>query len=269
MDKLPIYIPTHKRANVIYKRGTLKGFPDEILKRTTLVIYEEELDDYEQHVPYDLVDYEFCTDYGYLHKYKRIGEIAQERGEKYFVILDDDLTFYKRKGRDVTNLINMEPEDYGTMFHAVSTKLKGGYAQVGISAREGNNHIPAWYSDNTRIMRAAAFNTKEFMALEHRLPFMCDFDAALQLLRKGKKNCSIYLYAQNQFQTQAKGGCSEQRNNDNHAEAARALQSHHPEFVKLVQKENKTGGEFGQRLEVRVAWKKAYESATKRKAGFF
>ena len=111
-------------------------------------------------------------------------------------------------------------------------------------------------------MRVLAYQKQEYLACEHnRVQFMEDFDINLQLLRKGYPSCILTNYAHNQKSTQAKGGCSLTRTKETHALAATKLKELHPDFVTLQEKKNKTGGDFGTRLEVRVKWKRALASA--------
>jgi len=134
-----------------------------------------------------------------------------------------------------------------------------------VSMRQGNNNVGAGSADllveyNTRIIRAVAYRTKDFMELEHRrINFVEDLDYTLQLLRKGKKNVCLYWWAQDQGMANAPGGCSEVRTLEIHEAAVKQLHSLHPQFVTIVQKNNKTGGEFGQRTESRIQWKAAFE----------
>jgi len=189
---------------------------------------------------------------------------CQKLGVDTFVMLDDDLKFIRRKDPSDTKLISVEEDDMSQMFTMVRRMLSS-HCHVGVSARQGNNNVGAGSADllierNTRLLRVLAYRVKDFLNLEHgRVDIMEDFDITLQLLRQGKGNVNLYWWAQDQDQTQAPGGCSEYRTQLVHAKSATKLCELHYPFVKLVKKENKTGGEFGHRTEVRIQWKSAFE----------
>jgi hypothetical protein len=66
----------------------------------------------------------------------------------------------------------------------------------------------------------------------------------------------IYKYCQDQQQTQLPGGCSLYRDHKLHESEVRKFHKLWPNVTKLVEKNNKTGGTFGKRLEIQIAWKK-------------
>lgn len=194
-----------------------------------------------------------------------------ERNEPIFCMCDDDLSLYIRKGDDVTNLRYPAPDEVDDLFLNIIPELLEDYPMVGVSAREGNNRIGAGsrplLTECTRSMRLYAFRTKDYLSIEaNRLPEMADFDTTLQFLLKGEKNAVINYYAQNQPQSQLRGGCSIYRTTATHDAVCRRLAELYPEFVKLRQKENLGGGEYGTRTEVTIAWKKAYEAGLARRA---
>ena len=196
--------------------------------------------------------------------YENIGEkrlsIGQQAGDK-FVMMDDDLTFFKRKSPTDWHLTRFVEGDAQRMMDSIDKQLDT-FAHVGVSGREGQTRLPRGFVFNTRYMRVLAYQKQEYLACEHnRVQFMEDFDINLQLLRKGYPSCILTNYAHNQKSTQAKGGCSRTRTKETHALAATKLKELHPDFVTLQEKQNKTGGDFGTRLEVRVKWKRALASA--------
>lgn len=187
-------------------------------------------------------------------------EFALARGLRKIVMLDDDIFFYRRKP-GVVNLRDATAEDIAECFEYLSKKLDD-YAHVGVGAREGHGHVKEDSILNSRYLRVlgyAADLVKRLCEFE-RVPVMEDFDIALQLLRKGFPSHITYEWGQGQKQTQSPGGCSDYRTHQLHEEAAHKLAELHPGFVKLRQKKNKTGGEFGNRTEVTIYWKKAYNS---------
>lgn len=205
-------------------------------------------------------------------KRARILDYVQMNNEPTFCMCDDDLSLYIRKGDDVTNLRYPAPDEVDDLFLNIIPELLEQYAMVGVGAREGNNRMGTGerplLRTATRSMRLYAFRTKDYAGIDaNRLPEMADFDATLQFLRQGKENAVINYYAQNQPQSQLKGGCSIYRTPETHDAVCRRLAELHPEFVKLRQKENKGGGEYGTRTEVTIAWKKAYEEGLARRAG--
>jgi len=205
-----------------------------------------------------------CPEKGIAAVRRWIGEHAARQGEPYFLMLDDDVQFYRRRENSVYLRNADQPGDMEECLARVEEFLKAGYAAVGISPREGNNRIEAPYAENTRLIRALAFHTEPFLACEHqRVQVMEDFDILLQLLRSGRPNANIYEFAQGQKSTNAPGGCSTYRTHQLHEKSAHRLAELHPSFVKLREKRNKTGGDFGTRTEVTIQWKKAYAEGVK------
>lgn len=182
-----------------------------------------------------------------------------------FLMLDDDLKFYRRISPTDWHL--RYPCDIGAsiadMLKLVETKLNK-YVHCSISAREGNNRLPYEGVECSRPLRALAYRKQHFLELTHgRVKIMEDFDVTLQLLRKGYKNHVIASWAQGQLQTQMAGGCSDYRTKQLHNENVELFAKLHAPFVKLRTKKNKTGGDFGERTEATIYWQRAYESAAK------
>lgn len=195
---------------------------------------------------------------------KAIGAYAQRHGYSKFLMLDDDVSFYRRKSPTQWNLRDAARTEMSELLAEISGLLNTNEI-VGVSPREGNNRAFG-VVENTRIIRATAFQTGAFNECEHgRVQVMEDFDILLQILRRGGTNVCIYEWAQGQKQTQAPGGCSDYRTHASHEASARLLAQLHPGLVKLREKKNKGGGEFGHRLEVTIAWKKAAAEGKKAK----
>jgi hypothetical protein len=191
--------------------------------------------------------------------------LAQRVEEPIFCMCDDDLSLYIRKSDDSFQLRYPEPDEVDDLFLNMIPELLEEYPMVGVGAREGNNRIGngprPLLTTCTRSMRLYAFRTKDYLSIDaNRLPEMADFDTTLQFLRRGQPNAVINYYAQNQPQSQLKGGCSLYRTTETHDAVCRRLAELHPSFVKLRQKQNLGGGNYGTRTEVTISWKKAYES---------
>lgn len=252
---MKIYIPTRSRAHKICK-GTLAWIPKNI--EVNLVVYEDQFEDYEkatEHLPN--ITILVCPVKGISAKRKWIGKHAEYCEEETFLTLDDDLRF---STRDSNFKLKPSTESEMTSLLELVKLLLRDYSAVGVSNRQGNNNTKEDYAENTRLCRVTGFQTAQFNACEiGRIQFMEDFDILLQLLRKKLPILNIYSYAQDQNATQDLGGCSDYRTLQNHADSANLLAELHKPYVKLRQKNNKTGGEFGQRTEVTVYWKKAFK----------
>jgi hypothetical protein len=188
--------------------------------------------------------------------------IGQNSGSAKFLMMDDDLRFYKR-GDDPseTRLWKLEEGDMKEMLRYCSAMLDR-YAHIAVSAREGNNRLELPYVTCSRPLRVLGYRTKPFLQCEHgRVAIMEDFDVTLQLLGMGYQNCVITKYAQDQPQTQAPGGCSDYRTHELHQQNVLKMAKLHGDLVKLREKDNKTGGEFGKRLEATIYWQKAWQQS--------
>jgi hypothetical protein len=94
-----------------------------------------------------------------------------------------------------------------------------------------------------------------------RLKFMIDFDMTMQLLARGHDNVIVNSMVHNQYGSNATGGCSQYRTQaSQEADAVKLQQLWGPEFVTLVRKETKTAWGWGTRADVRIYWKKLYET---------
>ncbi len=263
---LPVYIPSMGRADGRLKDSPAAQMPEEHL--VNYVVPPDEADKYRSAlaarglsrvgvIPAHDVS-------GIANTRLFIGKLAFAVGHSKFVMMDDDIKFYVRKSTEALNLRYTKPEEVGEALNWIEQSLDD-HAHVSLSAREGNNRVDAGERvaltvNNTRTLRVLAYRTEDFLACEHgRVPVMEDFDVNLQLLRKGLSNAVSFHWAQGQRQTNEAGGCSTYRTHELHEEAARRLAELHPGFVKLRQKNNKSGGVFGVRTEVTISWKSAFK----------
>lgn len=189
--------------------------------------------------------------------------LGKFRKEKV-ILLDDDLVFYVRPTPNRVNQIKLHrPADLIEMFRWVSDALNT-HAHVSISAKGNNHSTTNEVAYNQRYMRFLAYRPSLFpIGIEvGRVNGMSDFDLNLQLLRAGKSSCINYKWSQDHKGTQTPGGCALNRTQQSHEEEINLLKGWHDEFVKIVDKENKTGSGFGKkRKEVVIQWAKAYESS--------
>lgn len=257
-----IYIPSRSRPHLV-ATGPAAQLPPDLIP--TFVVPYAQTEDYKAAVSRaSLKAHVLGIHYsGIAEKRHKIGRIAAERGERKFVMLDDDIGFLVRRDADTWRLRGTEPSEVGDMFHWIDAQLDT-YQQVGISAREGNNRpgvgpVETLVDVNTRCMRVLAYQTDVFNAMKHgRVDFMEDFDIALQILESGGSNILSYWWAQGQAKTNDSGGCSDYRTHELHERSAIAMSELHPGFVGLRQKKNKTDADgFGTRTECTIYWKKA------------
>ena len=256
LDELAIVVTSRERAT---RCRLLKYLPKEILERTVMVVHKRERKEYERLAERHNLRGVAC------HKHEMLGSIRQWVVDKTtkpkLVLLDDDIQFYVRRPGE-PRLINADDAEVVKMFLAIGKRLDT-YAHVGISAREGNNRGPDDWVDTTRMLRILCYDTAilQAEACFNRIEIMSDFDVTLQLLRAGFANTLSYHWAQGQPGTQAPGGCTAYRTVELHRKTCHELMMLHPGFVRLREKENRTGGEFGKRTEVTMSWKKAYEES--------
>lgn len=262
MPSLPIYIPSKGRWNAVLE-GTLKWVPSTMHDRVIFVVPLEEQRHYESTLRHLSVHVAGTTSIGIAQTRHFIGHHADVSLFDKFVMMDDDLKFFVRKNETETGLIKQTPEDFNIMMFAIRRHLRN-YAAVSVSARQGNNNFgpcdASAVDENTRLLRVLAYRTADFLACEHgRVEIAEDHDVNLQLLKKGLPNANLMFWSQDQAQTQAAGGCSTYRTKELHEKSQRKLAELHPGLVKIVQKTNKTGGEFGNRIESVISWKKAFK----------
>lgn len=266
---MKIYIPSASRSsaeNIL--NGPVADFTASTRAQTVYVVPTDQLDAYHATLEQtgllaDGVSVKPSPALGIAATRHWIGVNCAEGGGDKFAMCDDDVRFVRRASKDATGLIKCVPADVDQMWAYVQSSLDG-YAHVGVSARQGNNNmgVGAWHEvveENTRTLRVLCYRTKDFLKAQHgRVAVMEDFDVNLQLLRMGLPNLNIGWWSQDQKMTNAPGGCSTYRSHQLHEQSAHKLAELHAPYVKLRQKVNKTGGEFGTRTEVTIYWKKAF-----------
>lgn len=186
------------------------------------------------------------------------------------IMMDDDLGFFNRRDPGAYNLqpISKHP-DLNVLFQDLNDLVAlEGYAHAGLSPRQGNNRLfPETRVYNTRINAVHCVNpavlSKEGVAYD-TVDMMEDYHVTLSLLERGYGNVALADRAWDQVKgSGAPGGFSHYRNRETQTAAANRLAELHPQFVTVVEKTPKTGsGDFsGTRTDVRIQWKKAYESS--------
>lgn len=255
---MKIYIPTRGRGD---KQITLGNLPTALHKDVSLVI------DYsERHFYVPGIHMLVCP-----KNMNHIGKVRQficdwHDIDKYgpaLLMLDDDLVFYKRRTDQPDKFESATDADVKAMVKRMEIAMKS-YAHAGILAREGGNRITVPTKENTRLLRALAYDVETMRELKvrfDRVTIMEDFDVALQLLRRGFPSLCLCQWVHNQVGSGTAGGCSIYRTLAKQAEGAHKLHELHPEFVKVVQKQTKTAWQGALRTDVVVQWARAYASS--------
>lgn len=272
-----IAIPSRGRAG---KQVTVRHFEEyNILNNVVVCVPKDEVRQY-RFLPCEVVGVpQRCEGIAATRQWI-LTELAVERKAKYVLMLDDDMDFcYRPNVKEPKLLTITDKKQFTNMLNTLAGWLDEGFVHVGLSARQGNNHeflgkegmgLYA-YRDVTRMMNAYAYNTVALNLLIYegkihleRVPVMEDFDLTLQLLRLGYPNRVSFEYCWNQRGSGAVGGCSTYRNAEMQQLAAEMLAKLHPGFVTVITKDSKdtssswTG--MKTRVDVKVAWQKAYES---------
>lgn len=197
--------------------------------------------------------------------------IVDQADEDVVIMLDDDLGFFKRR---IPTAYNLRPadtfEDQLEIFEALyNTIAVEGYVHAGISPRQMNNqHFPAEFKEVMRMNAVHAVSKSKLQELGLRytddgVQIQEEYHLTLRLLKKGYPNKVWTKFAWDQQGVSgAPGGCSLFRTSQVQADGASLLESLHPDVVKVINKSPKNAGaEMANRLDVRIQWKKAYQSS--------
>ncbi len=257
-----IYIPTRGRAD---KQNTLQNLPAELLKQAVLVIDKDEQDQHKKfadQIELLVTPPEYAGGIGIKRQFIVDQHDVKEYGPK-IVMIDDDLTFMKRRTDDPEKFEGIQTKEVTKIFHKLETLLDQ-YAQVCTRGRQGANNETRPLVEIGRAMSVLAFDVN--VLRKHnihfsRLKVMEDFDVTLQLLRLGYKNAIVGDYIHSGSPSNSAGGCSIERTMKVQKEAAEKLAELHAPFVKTVLKKTKTAWGGEERTDVIVQWKKAYESS--------
>ncbi len=261
-EDITIIIPTVGRIN---KQETLSILSPALLERTILSVDQSEYHDH--NFKYGRT----CKVKAIPYHMKGIAKIRQHHVETcktpYLFLLDDDMVFFKRIP-DSIKLEKCNDPQLEFMFSILTDWMfYDDLPLVGVSARQGNNHVKEIYKDATRQMNFHGIDIDRFKQLGLRfdgLEVMEDFNLVLNLLIQGIPNRVFYKYCWNQLGSGAVGGCSSYRTGELQKQCAETLQKRFPEFVKTVEKKSKSGWEgLETRTDVRVQWKKAYDYGRK------
>lgn len=198
---------------------------------------------------------------GITNKRQFIFEQCAALGKDKVLMLDDDLVFARRRKDNPTLFLPATDDDLLEAVNEMEDALDD-YPHVGFGHREGGNRRPETQLFNTRMMRALGWNVPWIMKKPYKINdvrLMEDFYMTLKLLTDGEQTCCLNWIVTNQKGSGTAGGCSTYRTAEMQAEAALTLKRHFPDFVEVVTKETKGAWGGGERVDVRIQWKRAAE----------
>lgn len=254
---MKIFIPTMQRAD---DQRTLKVL-QEAGYDPVLVVPGAEAKEYRKHHPD--VHVVACAAKGIAMTRQFIMDFAVEAGDNNIVMMDDDLSFHKRRSDDPTKFKQASHKDVHAMVSLINKHLAK-FAHVGVLAREGGNRITKKHVDCSRPLRVYAYNMALVSgsgAKYNKGLVQDDFDMTLQLLRAGLANRIICEYVNDQVTSNAPGGASTYRTIEVHNESVKKLAKIHYPYVRVVEKQTKGAWQGQARLDCVISWKKAYEDS--------
>ena len=256
---MKIYIPTRGRIGT---QTTWQSIGDWGRKNACLVCPESE-------VSYHLKYGRNVLSRGELKGINKVRDFimghAIENDIEKVIMLDDDLIFGRRAHADAPNLRKTTQEEmeelWQRMFHLLDT-----YTHVGLSPRQMNDkHYPAITKYGMRMNAVHGIRPRE--VTQHDINYsdvdlMEDYYVTLSLFAKGEPNAIIVDWTWDQRGGSGQsGGCSNYRTPDLQEKASHRLAELFPDFVKVVEKETKTGWEgMKRRIDVRVQWLRAFKA---------
>jgi hypothetical protein len=151
------------------------------------------------------------------------------------------------------------------MFELINNWMDEGIIFGGLGTTWVIPNVDLWpYTENTRVMTNTFYDGPNIPDnIEWtRVPAAEDFDVTLQLLTQGYKNRVSTHYMVSPSETNADGGCSVWRTLEVHNQSQIKLAELWPDYVKVKEKELKSGPWKGKtKLTTIIQHKKAYNSS--------
>ena len=256
---MKLYILTYKRHDT---QVTYNDLPEQLKKKTALVVQQ-----CEEHL-YDRTKFnEVIVLPPHINNIEPTRAwVMQNTTEEKYVMLDDDLVFFKKHPDNKSIMIQCSEtkEDIIEMFDEIERDLDT-YMHISCTPRLGSNRITEDFVENARPVHLHGFRNEAKNYIKfNEIDYKEDFHYALCLMKAGFKNKVYFKWICSPAPTQAKGGCSEKRNQETHNKSTLKLAELHPGLVKVVEKNYKSmGGDIKNRLECVIQWKKAFKSSQK------
>ncbi len=262
-DKLFIYIPTINRLN---KPRTWEQLTDKWRKQTVLVCPPEEVKLHEASGRPAVG----CAEKGIGLTRDWILKRAIKRGERFIVMLDDDVHIQKTRLNDLTEsgiakISDCNSKELDEAFNWMIKTLKE-VPHCGFGPRMLSPGLTGEYKEPMKMLWSLAYDTsvikKEKVSFCDGLPQPCvmeDYNITLQLLTRGYPNRVSLIYRLGAGSANAKGGCSTWRTTQIQTTCAKVMAKRFPEFVKVREKKAWSGMEDGM-MDVTVYWRQALKA---------
>jgi hypothetical protein len=213
------------------------------------VVPEREMNDYLEQQ--STAGYIFHNKFGIKDTRQFILDYAERNHIQKFVMLDDDLTFYKRQEDGRFN--KATPEQTEEMFDEIELKLYS-FAHVGVCDKFMSHTQPREYITNGRYNQVMAYNLTNFPIPfpKFRVEVGEEQDFNLQLLSKRCESCILTEWSKS-AQPYTGGGCSTWRTAEVELQAHKKVVELWPGICSL--KDNKS---TISKTSLSIQWKKAF-----------
>lgn len=206
----------------------------------------------------------------YSQKFQWLLEGADGQLENEVIIMDDDLRFSAREhGMSRDRLVQAMDVQVTDSILTMFVLLKE-TALVGFHPRAMGNNAPLHIKHNGRINAIQGINRRLVGPVKvDYWPILADMVLNLTLLTRGTPNAIICdLFWDQVGGSNAPGGCSLHRTQEQQKEAVFGLKAMFPDFVTVKEKYVKDGwwGPDVPRYDFIIQWKKAYEYGKSRKS---
>lgn len=254
---IPIYIPSRGRT---LHQPTWTNMGPEARENAYIVCPASEV---KSHVMQDRKTLSRGDITGISNVRQFIVDFALKNNEQHIIMLDDDLMFNRRIAGDSPKLRKTTQHEMIELWRTMEKLVREQYHHVGLSPRQMNDkHFPKEVKFGMRQNAVHCIDVEAINDLGLRydsMDLMEDYYMTLSLFSKGCLNGVITDWTWDQTSgSGAVGGCSDYRTPQLQEEASRKLQSLFPKYVKVVEKETKTGWVgMKKRFDVRVQWNKA------------
>lgn len=263
---MKIVIITRGRVGKLH---TLRAIPKNWLNDTVILCPEEEVQSHKRLHPQVTV---ICENAGqplcYSEKFHRIVNGHYPELGRKILIMDDDLRFSMRDPEGSPSLVRATEGAISDGLYTLAGMLNE-YPLVGLHPRAMGNNAPPGVKECTRINAMQGVNLDFIgpVTLNH-WPILADMVLNLTLLTRGQKTAVwCELFWDQAGASNAPGGCSLHRTQDQQTEAVYGLHNMFPDVVTIQMKEVKKGWFGGLRADFRIQWQKAYKLGVRHARG--